>query len=133
MVKQIERDAASRGDWRSWAMAGAVLAVALLADTASAECLSKPVPRPDGTAGRQTILAPHSEIARYEALGFRTQACTAGIEQFRQWIGVVCSAQTVQSPLLKSGDSRRGFSFQEVCASARAAVAEMEIRAAGGP
>ena len=123
----------SRSGWRSWAMAAAVLAAALLADRASAECLSKPVPRPDGTAGRQTILAPESEIARYEALGFRIQACTAGIEQFRQWIGVVCSAQTLQSPLRKSGDTRRGFSFEEVCASARAAVAEMELKDAGGP
>lgn len=132
MVNQLERSAA-RARWRSWALAGALLAVALLADTASAECLSKPVPRPEGTVGRQTILAPQSEIARYEALGFRIQACTAGIEQLRQSIAVMCSAQALQSPALKSGDARRGFSFQELCNSARAAVAEMELKAAGGP
>ena len=132
MVTQVERHA-GRGGWRSWAMAGAVLAVALLANAASAECLSKPVPRPDGTVGKQTILAPQSEIARYEALGYRIQACTAGIEQIRQSIGVMCSAQALQSPVQKAGDARRGFSFQELCASARAAVAEMELRAAGGP
>jgi len=131
MVTKFE--GSGRGGWRSWAMTGAVLAVALLADTASAECLSKPVPRPDGTVGRQTILAPQNEIARYEALGFRIQACTAGIEQIRQSIGVMCSAQALQSPGLKSGDTRRGFSFQELCASARAALTEMELRAAGGP
>lgn len=123
----------SEGAWRRSAMAGVLFALALLADPANAECLSKPVARPDGTTGRQTILAPQSEIARYEALGFRIQACTAGIEQLRQSIAVLCSAEASQSPVLKAADTRRGFSFQEMCASARAAVAEMELRAADGP
>ena len=133
MVKQIERSAVVKSGWHSWAMAGAVLAVALLADTASAECLSKPVPRPDGTTGRQTLLAPTNEIAKYEALGFRVQACTAGIEQIRQSIGVLCSTQALRSPVLKAGDTRRGFTFQDVCASMRAALTEMELKAASGP
>jgi hypothetical protein len=131
MVTQFE--GSGRGGWRAWAMAGAVLAVALIADTASAECLSRPVPGPSGTAGTQTILAPQREIARYEALGFRVHACTVGIEQLRKGAAFLCSPQLLQSPVVQSGDARRGFSFQELCASARAAVTELELRAAGGP
>ncbi len=132
MINQIERRAAN-ANLRSWAVVGALLTLALVADTASAECLGKPVPRADGTVGRQVVLAPQSEIARYEALGFRVQACTAGIEQLRQSIGIFCSAEALQSPVPKSGDVRRGFSFQEMCASARAALDEMELKAASAP
>jgi hypothetical protein len=114
-------------------MPGALLALALLADTASAECLSRPVARPDGSAGQQAILAPQSELARYEALGFRVAACTAGLAQIRQSIEVMCSAPALQSPAVRAGDMRRGVSFPELCASARAAVVEMELKAASGP
>jgi hypothetical protein len=131
MVKRIERGA-GKGAWRSWAVPGALLALALLADTASAECLSKPVAGPGGTTAKQRILAPRSEIARYEALGYRVEACTAGVEKIRQSIAMLCTAQALQLPVLRAGDARRGVSLEELCASARAAVAEMELRAAGG-
>ncbi len=132
MVEQSECRAVG-ADWRSWAMTGVVLAAALIANAASAECLGKPVPMPDGTTSKQVILAPQSEVARYEALGYRPQACTAGIEQIRRSIGVMCSAQALESPVQKAGDARRGVSFLELCASARAALAEMELKAASGP
>jgi hypothetical protein len=132
MVKEVA-PSSGKGAWRGSVTAGVLLVLAVLAGTANAECLNRPVARPDGTAGRQTILAPQSEVARYEALGFRIQACTVGIEQIRQSIGVLCSAQVLQSPAVQSGDARRGVSFQELCASARAALAEMELKAISGP
>jgi hypothetical protein len=130
MIKQVQ--GVGRGRLRSWAMTGALLALALLADAASAECLTKPVARPDGTTGKQSILAPRSEIPKYAALGYRVEQCTAGVEQLRQSIAVMCTSQILQSPVLRAGDARRGVSFGELCASARAAVAEMEREAAGG-
>jgi hypothetical protein len=113
-------------------MTGVVLAAAtLLADAASAECLGKAVPRPDGTSGKDVILAPHAEVPKYSALGYRVQACTADVEQLSRGVEMLCAQGASTNPALRqSADARRGVSFSDLCASARAAVAEMKTAAA---
>jgi hypothetical protein len=109
--------------YRFATIVGAVLGLALFAHSARAECLNKPVNKPDGTVGKQVILAPKAEIAKYEARGYRVEACTADVAQLRRATEMLCPAAGGPQP----GDAARGFTFSEICASARAAVAELEL------
>jgi hypothetical protein len=101
---------------------------------ARAECLTKPVTKQDGTVvGRNLLLAPKSEIAKYEGRGYRVETCPTGVEQLRRSTEQLCAAAAAWPvEVRQAADARRGFTFSEICASARAAVAEMELAELGG-
>ena len=105
-----------------------VLTIVLLASmtsarSAQAACLSKPATSP---SGKQHVIAPKGEVARYQALGYTVEQCDVPLDQLSRSVDTICQmAASAPGAVQARVSSSKGLSLHELCASGRAGLAEM--------
>lgn len=105
-----------------------VLTIVLLGNMAfargaSAACMSKPAASP---SGKQHVIAPKGEVARYQALGYAVEQCDVPLDQLSRSVDTICQmAAAAPSAVQARVSSSKGVSLHEMCASGRAGLAEM--------
>lgn len=106
-----------------------VLTIVLLGSTtlaagAHAACLSKPAASP---TGKQHVIAPKGEVARYQALGYALEQCDVPLDQLSRSVETICQMAAAAPAVVQSRvTSSKGLSLHELCASGRAGLAEMQ-------
>jgi hypothetical protein len=98
-----------------------------LSHSAEAACLSKPATDRNGNSVKQHVIAPTSEVARYQAFGFVLAQCDVPLAQLRKSVENVCR-MAASAPIQFQADVSRskGASLTQLCASGQAGLAEME-------
>ena len=104
---------------------GIVLVAGLsLASGAHAACLSKPAAT--SRSGKQHVIAPKGEVARYQALGYAVEQCDVPVDQLSRSVETICQmAAAAPGAVQARVSSSKGISLHELCASGRAGLAEM--------
>ncbi len=98
--------------------------------TAEGACLTKAAADRTGRAVKQHVIAPTSEVARYQAAGYVLEQCDASPEQLRQSVENVCRmAARAPAPIQTAVARSNGANLSELCASGRAGLAEMQASA----
>jgi hypothetical protein len=104
-----------------------LIGAAALPRTAEAACLSKPATDRAGRAVKQHLIAPVSEVARYQAYGYVVEQCDVPLDQLRQSVANICRmAATAPARAQASVARTNGASITDLCNSGRAGLAEME-------
>jgi hypothetical protein len=104
-----------------------LLIAAALPRTAEAACLSKPATDRAGRAVKQHVIAPMSEVARYQTFGYVLEPCDVPLEQLRQSVANVCRMAASAPVRMQAHVARsNGASITDLCTSGRAGLAEMQ-------
>jgi hypothetical protein len=106
-----------------------VLAIVLvggmtLPGQAHAACLSKPASGPNG---KQHVIAPKSEVGRYQAMGYALEQCDVPLDQLRRSVENICQMAAAAPDAVQTRvASSHGASLRQLCESGRAGLAEMQ-------
>jgi hypothetical protein len=110
-----------------YAFAIALLGAALLPHAAEGACLSKPTTDRAGRLAKQHLIAPASEVARYQARGYVLEQCNVPLERLRQSVENVCRMAASAPASVQANVARsNGATPTELCLSGRAGLAEMQ-------
>jgi hypothetical protein len=105
---------------------GIVLVASLsFASGAHAACLSKSAAA--SPTGKQHVIAPNGEVARYQALGYSVEQCDVSLDQLSRSVDTICQmASAAPNAVQARVSSSKGVSLHELCASGKAGLAEMK-------